>query len=147
MFYQLRVARDQDTEALQAFLKKADTAHAEIDQQISRFIVLEDSEKMIAACLGIEKFSGGKGLLRSLVMSDRLNQSHIVTLFQSMDVLCKKHEIQDVYLVANQPSSAEFLNVMGFEACADAPDELYTSEHFRNSLCTEGSFLMVKTSA
>ncbi len=102
---------------------------------------------MIAACLGIEKFSGGKGLLRSLVMSDRLNQSHIVTLFQSMDVLCKKHEIQDVYLVANQPSSAEFLNVMGFEACADAPDELYTSEHFRNSLCTEGSFLMVKTSA
>ncbi len=59
----------------------------------------------------------------------------------------QKHEIQDVYLVANQPSSAEFLNVMGFEACADAPDELYTSEHFRNSLCTEGSFLMVKTSA
>ncbi len=45
MFYQLRVARDQDTEALEAFLKKSDTAHAEIDQQISRFIVLEDSEK------------------------------------------------------------------------------------------------------
>ena len=45
--------------------------------------------KKIAACLGIEKFRGGKGLLRSLVMSDRLNQSHIVTLFQSMDVLCK----------------------------------------------------------
>lgn len=45
MFYQLRVARDQDTEALEAFLKKADTAHAEIDQQISRFIMLEDSEK------------------------------------------------------------------------------------------------------
>ncbi len=35
MFYQLRVARDQDTEALEAFLKKSDTAHAEIDQQIS----------------------------------------------------------------------------------------------------------------
>ena len=42
----------------------------------------------------------------------------------------QKHEIQDVYLVANQPSSAEFLNVMGFEACADAPDELYTSGTF-----------------
>ncbi|KXZ17250.1 hypothetical protein AXI59_14680 [Bacillus nakamurai] len=147
MFYQLRVARDKDTEALETFLRQADTAHAEIDQSVSRFIMLEDSEKQIAACLGIEKVSGGKGLLRSLVMSDRLNQSHIVTLFQSMEVLCEKHQIKDVYLVANQISSAEFLNVMGFETCGEMPEELYASEHFRDSLRTKGSFLMVKTSA
>ncbi len=61
MFYQLRVARDQDTEALEAFLKKSDTAHAKIDQQISRFIVLEDSEKRLPPVSGSKNSEAEKG--------------------------------------------------------------------------------------
>ena len=137
MFYQLRVARDQDTEALD--FEKADTAHAEIDQQISRFIVLEDSEKdcRLSRDRKIQRRKRASPFTRHVGQAESKPYRYTVSKY---GCAVQKHEIQDVYLVANQPSSAEFLNVMGFEACANAPDELYTSEHFRNSLCTEGSF-------
>ncbi|MCY9195269.1 hypothetical protein MOE86_00800 [Bacillus atrophaeus] len=147
MFYQLRAAREKDGETIEAFLKQAGTNHAGVNRSKTRFIILEDSAKQIAACLGMENFSKGKGLLRSLVVSDKLSQSHIVTLFQSMEVLCEKHEIKTVYLIANQHSSVDFLQVMGFTQADSVPEELYDSDHFRESLQTEGSILMKKTSA
>lgn len=146
MFYQLRVAREKDGDVLEAFLKQAKTSYEGVKEGFTQFLMLEDSEKNIAGCLGIEKISCDQGLLRSLVISDKLHQGHIVTLFQSMEVLCEKHQIKTVYLVANQHSSADFLTAIGFERADSVPEELFSSDHFCESRQTEGAVLMKKAS-
>ncbi|QIW81732.1 GNAT family N-acetyltransferase [Bacillus tequilensis] len=146
MFYQLRVAREKDRGVLEEFLKQAKTNHEGVKEDFAQFLMLEDGEKNIAGCLGIEKIGCDQGLLRSLVISDKLHQGHIVTLFQSMELLCEKHQIKTVYLIANQHSSADFLKAMGFEPAESIPEELFTSHHFRESRQTEGAVLMKKAS-
>ncbi|MDR4433360.1 GNAT family N-acetyltransferase [Bacillus tequilensis] len=146
MFYQLRVAREKDRGVLEEFLKQAKTNHEGVKEDFAQFLMLEDGEKNIAGCLGIEKIGCDQGLLRSLVISDKLHQGHIVTLFQSMELLCEKHQIKTVYLIANQHSSADFLKAMGFEPAESVPEELFTSHHFRESRQTEGAVLMKKAS-
>ncbi|NTU25929.1 hypothetical protein HPX95_07020 [Bacillus tequilensis] len=146
MFYQLRVAREKDRGVLEEFLKQAKTNHEGVKEDLAQFLMLEDGEKNIAGCLGIEKIGCDQGLLRSLVISDKLHQGHIVTLFQSMELLCEKHQIKTVYLIANQHSSADFLTAMGFEPAESVPEELFTSHHFRESRQTEGAVLMKKAS-
>ncbi len=146
MFYQLRVAREKDGDGLEAFLKQAKTSCEGVRENFTQFLMLEDSEKNIAGCLGIEKISCGQGLLRSLVISDKLHQGHIVTLFQSMELLCEKHQIKTVYLIANQHSSADFLAALGFEPAESVPEELCSSGHFCESQQREGAVLMKKAS-
>ncbi|SPU05195.1 YwlB [Bacillus tequilensis] len=131
---------------LEEFLKQAKTNHEGVKEDFAQFLMLEDGEKNIAGCLGIEKIGCDQGLLRSLVISDKLHQGHIVTLFQSMELLCEKHQIKTVYLIANQHSSADFLKAMGFEPAESVPEELFTSHHFRESRQTEGAVLMKKAS-
>lgn len=55
MFYQLRVAREKDGDVLEAFLKQAKTSYEGVKEGFTQFLMLEDSEKNIAGCLGIEK--------------------------------------------------------------------------------------------
>lgn len=76
----------------------------------------------------------------------RLSQGHIVSLFQSMQVLCEKRGIQTLYLVANKRTSMDFLEVLGFKQAAAIPDELDESEHVSDSLNVNGAVLMEKTS-
>lgn len=63
MFYQLRVAREKDGDVLEAFLKQAKTSYEGVKEGFTQFLMLEDSEKNIAGCLGIEKISCDQGLL------------------------------------------------------------------------------------
>ncbi|MEC1535136.1 hypothetical protein P9D55_03815 [Bacillus sonorensis] len=147
MFYQLRLAETKDKDAIEAFLKEAGTSHKGIEVNHGQFITMEDSQKKIVACLGMEEFEKKKGLLRSLVVSDKLSQGHIVSLFQSMQVLCEKREIHTLYVIANKRTSMDFLEVLGFKQLENVPNELYESEHVSESLKTKGAVLMVKTSA
>ena len=146
MFYQLRLAETKDKDAIEAFLKEAGTKHKGIEVNHGQFIMMEDSQKKIVACLGMEEFEKKKGLLRSLVVSDKLSQGHIVSLFQSMQVLCEKREIHTLYLVANKRTSMDFLEVLGFKQAAAIPEELDGSEHVSDSLSVNGAVLMEKTS-
>ncbi len=138
----------KDMNAIEAFLKKAGTSHKGIEEAKSQFIMMEDPPDEIVACLGMEEFENKKGLLRSLVVSDKLSQPepHIVSLFQSMQVLCEKRGIQTLYLVANKRTSMDFLEVLGFKQAAAIPEELDGSEHVSDSLSVNGAVLMEKTS-
>ncbi|MCI4139842.1 hypothetical protein MMJ09_23810, partial [Bacillus vallismortis] len=80
MFYQLRVARDIDGGVLEEFLKQEKANQEGVKEGFTQFLMLVDSEKNIAGCLGIVKISCDQGLMRSLVISDKLHQGHIVTL-------------------------------------------------------------------
>lgn len=146
MFYQLRLAETKDMNAIEAFLKKAGTSHKGLEEAKSQFIMMEDPPDEIVACLGMEEFENKKGLLRSLVVSDKLSQGHIVSLFQSMQVLCEKRGIQTLYLIANKRTSLDFLEVLGFKQAAAIPEELDGSEHVSDSLKVNGAVLMEKTS-
>lgn len=77
MFYQLRLAETKDMNAIEAFLKKAGTSHKGLEEAKSQFIMMEDPPDEIVACLGMEEFENKKGLLRSLVVSDKLSQGQI----------------------------------------------------------------------
>lgn len=61
MFYQLRVAREKDGDVLEEFLKQAKTNYEGVKEGFTQFLMLEDSEKNIAGCLGIEKISCDQG--------------------------------------------------------------------------------------
>ncbi|MFN2744612.1 MULTISPECIES: GNAT family N-acetyltransferase [Bacillus] len=145
MFYQLRLAEAKDIHAIEAFLREAGTSHKGIDEKKSQFIMMENPPNKIVACLGMEEMENEKGLLRSLVVSDKLNQGHIVSLFQGMQVLCEKRGIHTLYLVANNRKSMDFLEVMGFKQAEVVPEELCQSEHISDSLKVNGAVLMVKT--
>lgn len=147
MFYQLRLADAKDMDAIESFLKEAGTSHKGIEANHGQFIMMEDPQKKIVACLGMEEFQKKKGLLRSLVVSDQISQAHIVSLFQSMQALCDKREIHTLYLIANKRTSMDFLEVLGFKQAENVPNELYHSEHVSESLKVNGAVLMVKTSA
>ncbi|MEC1259261.1 hypothetical protein P9D34_02140 [Bacillus swezeyi] len=145
MFYQLRLAEEKDINVIEAFLKEAGTSHKGIEENRSQFIMMEDPPNKIVACLGMEELENEKGLLRSLVVSDKLSQGHIVSLFQGMQVLCEKRGIHTLYLVANNGTSMDFLEVMGFKRAGSLPEELCGSEHVSDSLNVSGAVLMVKT--
>ncbi|MDA7025382.1 hypothetical protein PJ311_02005 [Bacillus sp. CLL-7-23] len=144
MFYQLRLAEKRDKDAIRSFLTEAGTSYKGIDEEKSHFILMEDCQKKIVACLGMEKIENEKGLLRSLVVSDQLNQGHVVSLFQSMQVLCEKREIHTLYLVTNKQTSVNLLEVLGFKQTENKPNELIQSQHASVSLEANEAVLMMK---
>lgn len=144
VYYQMRVAEKSDEQAIIQFLKEANIGHEGIGTPRSKFIILEENNKKIAACLGLEELGDSRGVLRSLVVTDKLNQGHIVSLFQSMQVLCDCEKIRTLYLVANHQSSFEFLDVMGFKKTTNIPLAIRHSEHAAEALKSQGAELMVK---
>ncbi|ALC82740.1 MULTISPECIES: GNAT family N-acetyltransferase [Bacillus] len=144
MYYQMRVAEKSDEQAIIQFLQEANVGHEGVGTQGSKFIILEENNKKIAACLGLEELGDSRGILRSLVVSDKLNQGHIVSLFQSMQLLCDHERIRTLYLVANQQASFEFLDVMGFKKTKNIPQAIHHSEHAAEALKSKGAELMVK---
>ncbi|PMC37439.1 hypothetical protein CJ195_11835 [Bacillus sp. UMB0899] len=147
MFYQLKIAETKDVERLTMFVEKAGISSEGITNLIDYFVLMENGENEIVACIGVEPVKN-TGLLRSLVVSDKLKQAHIVTLFQSIQTLSEKRGITDLFLVTNKEASVQFLSLMGFQKLkADlVPSEMLSIDHMKDSLEDPNAKVMVKSS-
>ncbi|MFX0569822.1 GNAT family N-acetyltransferase [Bacillus pumilus] len=144
MFYQLRIATEEDAPAINAFLEKGQAKGGVTLAERTTFVVMEDAEGQLAGCLGLEQLSEQEGLLRSLVISDKLGQGHIVSLFQSVQTLGGKIGVDTFYVVANHPSSHDFLALMGFAALEDIPESMWVSAHAKEILAKEQAVVLQK---
>lgn len=147
MFYQLKIAETKDVERLTMFVEEAGISSEGIANLIDYFVIMENGENEIVACIGVEPVKN-TGLLRSLVVSDKLKQAHIVTLFQSIQTLSEKRGITDLFLVTNKEASVQFLSLMGFHNLkADlVPSEMLSIDHMKDSLEDPNAKVMVKSS-
>lgn len=146
MFYQLRMAESKDALKLKEFMTIAGVSTAGVEENIASFVIMEDQQEEIAACLGIERYEQD-GLLRALVVSDKLDQAHILSLFKSAGSLGKKMAVSRLYLITNRQSSMDFLKFAGFEAVdGEVPGHLLHSEHVKESMQKKGATLMARNS-
>jgi len=147
MFYQLKIAEKQDIERLTMFVEKAGISSEGIADLIDYFVLMENGEKEIVACIGVEPVNN-TGLLRSLVVSDKLKQAHIVTLFQSIQTLAEKRGMTNLFLVTNKEASVQFLSLMGFQKLKPdlVPSDMLTIDHMRDSLEDPNAKVMIKSS-
>lgn len=146
MFYQLRIAEEKDVQALKSFIEKAGLSSEGIESIVDYFVVMESDEHTMVASLGIEPV-GSDGLLRSLVVSENINQAHLLSLFESVHALGREKGLIGSYLVTNKINSIEFLKLIGFQSIDQEgiPEHLLTSAHFQESLEKERAVVMVKT--
>lgn len=145
MFYQLKIAEENDSNKLTEFVEKAGVSSEGIASMLDYFVILEDSDNEVVACIGVEPV-GEDGILRSLVISDKLKQAHILTLFQSVQTLSQQKNMNNLYLVTNKKASVDFMLLLGFDVVEhnDVPAHLSTSEHIKNSLQSPDTTVMVK---
>ncbi|MBM7605310.1 N-acetylglutamate synthase-like GNAT family acetyltransferase [Metabacillus crassostreae] len=146
MFYQLKIAEEKDLGRLTDFVVKAGVSSDGISEIIDYFVLMEDGENEIVACIGVQPLNEN-GLLRSLVVSDKLKQAHILTLFQSIQTLAEKKGINHLFLVTNKEASVQLLSLMGFEEIdfKAIPEDLLTLEHMNGSLKEENAKIMRRT--
>ncbi|MFC0272458.1 hypothetical protein ACFFIX_13535 [Metabacillus herbersteinensis] len=145
MFYQLKIAEENDGNKLTEFVEKAGVSSEGITSMLDYFVMMEDGENEVVACIGVEPV-GEDGILRSLVISDKLKQAHVLTLFQSVQTLSQQKNMNNLYLVTNKKASVDFMLLMGFDVVElnDVPGHLSTSEHIKNSLLSPDTTVMVK---
>ncbi|OLP66800.1 hypothetical protein BACPU_01590 [Bacillus pumilus] len=146
MYYQLRMATEEDVPAINAFLEKGQASGGVTIAERTQFVVMENTDGQLAGCLGLERLSEQEALLRSLVISDQLGQGHIVSLFQSVQTLGEKLGVDTFYVVANHRASHDFLTLMGFSPVEEIPDSLWVSTHAKESLGKEQAVVLQKKS-
>lgn len=144
MFYQLRIATEEDVPAINAFLEKGQAKGGVTLAERTAFVVMEDADGQLAGCLGLEQLNEQEGLLRSLVISDKLGQGHIVSLFQSVQTLGEKMGVDTFYVVANHSSSHDFLALMGFTPLKEIPESMWSSAHAKETLGKEQAVVLQK---
>ncbi|MBZ9521172.1 GNAT family N-acetyltransferase [Bacillus safensis] len=144
MYYQLRIATEEDVPAINAFLEKGQAKGGVTLAERTAFVVMEDADGQLAGCLGLEQFNEQEGLLRSLVISDKLGQGHIVSLFQSVQTLGEKMGVDTFYVVANHSSSHDFLALMGFAPLKEIPESIWSSAHAKETLGKEQAVVLQK---
>ncbi|KEP27572.1 MULTISPECIES: GNAT family N-acetyltransferase [Bacillus] len=147
MYYQLRIATEEDAPTINAFLEKGQAKGGVTIAECTTFVVMEDANGQLAGCLGLEQLNEQEGLLRSLVISDKLGQGHIVSLFQSVQTLGEKKGVDTFYVVANHSASHDFLALMGFTPLKDIPDSVWVSAHAKESLDKEQAVVLQKKSS
>jgi N-acetylglutamate synthase-like GNAT family acetyltransferase len=146
MFYQLKIAEEKDLAKLTGFVEKAGLSSDGFESLIDYFVMMENGEHEVVACIGVEPMNE-YGLLRSLVVSDKLKQAHILTLFQSIQTLAEQKGIKQLYLVTNKEASVQFLSLLGFEEIekASIPSQLLSLDHLKGSIEEGNAKIMVKS--
>lgn len=145
MFYQLKVAEEKDLNKLVTFAEKAGINSQGFHTLIDHFILMENGQHELVACVGIEPVEKD-GILRSLIVSDILNEAHILTLFQSVQTLSEQKGIEHLYLITNNKASIHFLMMMGFEEIGKhrIPNHLLNTDHMKSCLEADDKIVMVK---
>ncbi|MEH7238877.1 GNAT family N-acetyltransferase [Bacillus sp. JJ1562] len=141
---QIRTANVQDIEKVTAFLGQAEVSADGIESIIDHFILLEDAEQKILATLGIERIEQD-GLLRSLVISQGVDQTNLLTLFKSAISLAKHKELKCLFLATNKQASIQFFAMLGFEQIEEdgLPENIKESNHITKLLERTDPMFMV----
>lgn len=145
---QIRTANEHDIETVKEFLQKADVSTNGIDSMIDHFILMEDEEKNLVATLGIERIEKD-GLLRSLVITSKVEQTNLLTLFKSAISLAKHKELEHLYLATNKQASVQFFAMLGFNEVVteELPEHIKTSNHITQLFeTTEPKFMISNVS-
>lgn len=145
MFYSLRIAEQEDVEAIKEFIGQAGVSTDGIETVMEQFVLLERDEREIVGCIGIEMIEQD-GLLRSLVASKQINQAHIVTLLQSIDLIVKHKNMKNIYLVTHTGASLDFLKLVGFKPIHvdKMPKHIENHQHVQATIHNETTVVMVK---
>ncbi|MFZ3589073.1 GNAT family N-acetyltransferase [Bacillus sp. DJP31] len=139
----IRAAQSKDLSEMETFLGQAGVSAKGLEEQIDHFIVMEDLDGKMLGTLGIQRM-GCDGLLRSLVISPRTDQTNILDMFQQILKLARDKEISRLYLATNKRVSVEFFTLLGFvrKEITDVPHHILTAEHVEESLKVEDALIM-----
>ncbi|MRX71081.1 hypothetical protein GJU40_02715 [Bacillus lacus] len=145
MYYQLKAAEEKDCGRLIDFINKAGVSSEGVEKSPDQFIILENGNHNIVACLGIEIIEGD-GLLRTLVVSQHMDQAYILSLFQNILVLCKQKEVRNLYLITNKAAAVDLLYMLGFSTVStkNLPSHMLQVKHVSKSTEVAGSIVMKK---
>lgn len=127
-----RKASTEDQEELMGFLRQAGVSVEGVDKYVDYFILSEDDKGQLVGTIGMEPM-GDIGLLRSFVISPKVSEVTIMSMFREVFKLAKSKELSRIYLATNKKMSIPFLKMVGFKESwkADVPDVLTQSEHGR----------------
>lgn len=147
MLVEIRVANENDINRLKEFLGQANVNADGVDTIVDNFILMEDAKGNLVATLGIERLMKD-GLLRSLVMSPKLDQTQILSLFKGITALAKEKELENLYLATNKRASVEFFSMLGFDKIEteELPDHLKESQHLQYLLEDVDNSIFMKSS-
>lgn len=139
----IRFANHGDIEKIKSYLTLAKLATEGIEDYIDYFLLMENARGEILATLGIEP-SGSIGLLRSLVMSDKLKEADILLLFDQMLALAKEKSLSTLYLATNKPASVGFFQMLGFRPLDSkaVPEPLTQLNHAKHIFTVDNSIFM-----
>lgn len=144
MFYSLRLATKNDRQKIKSFVGQAGLSTEGIETTIQHFMILEH-ENTIVGCIGIEIIEQD-ALLRAFVASKEVQQAHLITLLESIDILAERENIRNVYLVTSDGASLEFLELVGFHAIDvdRVPLHIGTNPHVKKAINNDSTRVMVK---
>lgn len=147
MLVEIRVANENDINRLKDFLGQANINADGVDTIVDNFILMEDAKGNLVATLGIERLMKD-GLLRSLVISPKLDQTQILSLFKGITTLAKEKELENLYLATNKSASVEFFTMLGFGKIEveELPDHLKESQHLQYLLEDVDNSIFMKSS-
>ncbi|QOR66524.1 hypothetical protein IM538_22660 [Cytobacillus suaedae] len=147
MLVEIRVANENDINRLKEFLGQANVNADGVETIVDNFILMEDPKGNLVATLGIERLMKD-GLLRSLVMSPKLDQTQILSLFKGISTLAKEKELENLYLATNKHASVEFFTMLGFGKVEveELPDHLKESKHMQFLLEDVDNSIFMKSS-
>jgi N-acetylglutamate synthase-like GNAT family acetyltransferase len=109
----VRKSERRDLAKLISSLEKANISTKGVEDNIEYFVLLEDKHGDLAGTLGIEPISSF-GLLRSLVVTSKVKEEDVLTLFQHVYKFSAEKELSTLYLVTNKEQSIPLLNWLGF---------------------------------
>ncbi|WP_246944472.1 GNAT family N-acetyltransferase [Bacillus pinisoli] len=139
----IRTAEPKDLGEMMSFLGQAQVSTKGLAEQIDHFIVLEDLEGTMLGTLGIQRIEQD-GLLRSLVISPKAEQTTILDMFQQILKLAKEKELRRLYLATNKIVSIEFFTLLGFRKTEkhELPSYILEADHVVDSLALEETVIM-----
>jgi N-acetylglutamate synthase-like GNAT family acetyltransferase len=139
----IRAAESKDLNEMKSFLGQAKVSTKGLEEQIDHFILMEDLDGSLLGTLGIRRIEQD-GLLRSLVISPKVEKTNILEMFQQILKLAKDKELERLYLATNKIVSIEFFTLLGFhrKELDVIPRHILDSEHVTESLQVEETVIM-----
>jgi N-acetylglutamate synthase-like GNAT family acetyltransferase len=138
----IRRANQSDLPKMMSFLKQAMLGVEGVAESIEYFILMEDQEGRIKATIGIQPV-GECGLLRSLVMTEGMNEKDLFFLIEQIFVLAKDRNMKSLYM-ATKENSIHLFTMLGFiqVVTKDLPEQLKNNEHIQHLLSVDNSCFM-----
>jgi N-acetylglutamate synthase-like GNAT family acetyltransferase len=139
----IRAAEPKDLGEMLSFLGQAQVSTKGLAEQIDHFIVMEDVDGSLLGTLGIQRIEQD-GLLRSLVISPKVEKTTILDMFQQILLLAKEKELKRLYLATNKMVSIQFFVLLGFsqKEKQEIPAHILATEHLEESLHMEETVIM-----